>query len=247
MFLAAACGSSSDDDASKAKGPQTYAVNSDANDASLGLPAPEFVLAYYPKALSVHPGDTVSFGLNDSGEPHTVALGTLVALLQDDVRVHQSPRSTGGALGMRASPPRGTPGRPATTLRAYLGDPVVFRTLVPGTNDVHTFFAQGHHFRTEPWSRTSTPVSALHVGISERFDVAVPAAGGDARRPGDYLFGDGRTSKLREGVWGVLRVLGSTSPRSTSRCRCSTAGRARRSCRPRSWLWPVARPSRSSR
>jgi FtsP/CotA-like multicopper oxidase with cupredoxin domain len=131
----------------------------------------------------------------------------LVALLQDDVRVNQTSHSTGGALGMRASPPLGTPGAPGTVLRAYVGDPVVIRTLVPGTNDVHTLFVEGHRFRVEPWSPTSPPVDAVHVGISERFDVVLPAAGGDGRLPGDYVIGDGRPSKLREGVWGVLRVL----------------------------------------
>jgi plastocyanin len=81
LLLAAGCGSSS---GTKAKasptpaGPQTYEVQVDANRADLSLPATEFALAYYPKALTVHPGDTVSFGLNNSGEPHTVALGALV-------------------------------------------------------------------------------------------------------------------------------------------------------------------------
>jgi plastocyanin len=82
MALAAACGSSDDNDTNAnptpSAGPATYAVQVDANRADLNLPATEFALAYYPKALSVHPGDTVSFGLNDSGEPHTVALGSLV-------------------------------------------------------------------------------------------------------------------------------------------------------------------------
>jgi hypothetical protein len=55
-------------------------------------------------------------------------------------------------------------------------------------------------------------VNAVHVGISERFDVVLPAAGGDGHRAGDYVFGDGRSSKLREGVWGLLRVLPHPSP-----------------------------------
>ena len=83
LLLVAACGGSSDNTAKKATpsptaGPQTYLEQVDANRADLALPGTEFALAYYPKALSVHPGDTVSFGLNDSGEPHTVALGALV-------------------------------------------------------------------------------------------------------------------------------------------------------------------------
>jgi len=82
LALAAACGSD-DDNSTNANptpsaGPATYEVQVDANRADLNLPATEFALAYYPKALSVHPGDSVSFGLNDSGEPHTVALGSLI-------------------------------------------------------------------------------------------------------------------------------------------------------------------------
>lgn len=79
VLLAAGCGSDDDKDtASEAKGPKTYEVQVDGNRDDLGLKVPQFMLAYYPKAVSVHPGDSISFGLNDSGEPHTVALGTLV-------------------------------------------------------------------------------------------------------------------------------------------------------------------------
>jgi plastocyanin len=80
LLLVAGCGGSSSPKAnpSPTNGPKTYAVQVDLNKASLNLPATEFGLAYYPKALTVHPGDTVSFGLNNSGEPHTVALGSLI-------------------------------------------------------------------------------------------------------------------------------------------------------------------------
>ncbi len=150
-----------------------------------------------------------------------------VALLQDDNPLSAVRGSTGGSLGLRVEPlatrsdhgpamvysDRGH-GPPETAqVRAYVGDPVVFRTLVPGTNDLHTFHLDGHWFRTERWSRTSPPVSTVHLGISERYDLVVPAAGGPQRRAGDYLFGDGRTSKQQEGVWGLLRVQsGPVSP-----------------------------------
>jgi hypothetical protein len=163
-------------------------------DPATGAPVPTGALADISTSGSV--------GLDEKG-----SFREFVALLQDDVQVHQTGHSTGGALGMRASPPLGQPGPPAAVVKAYVGDPVVFRTLVPSTNDVHTFAVEGHAFRVEPWSPTSPLVGALHVGISERFDVVIPAAGGSGRRAGDFVFGDGRTSKLREGVWGVLRVL----------------------------------------
>jgi plastocyanin len=79
VLTAAACGSS---DSGKKKttgsGPQTYTVETDLNRADLNLPVTEFATAFYPKAVSVHPGDSVSFKLNNSGEPHTAALGSLI-------------------------------------------------------------------------------------------------------------------------------------------------------------------------
>ena len=179
----------------------------------------------------------------------------LVALLQDDIPINQSQQSTGGALGMRAEPlsARGGPvsqvfsdaghGPAQTqTVRAYVGDPVVLRTLVPGTNDVHSLFVDGHWFRREPWSRQSQPTDTVHVGISERYDVVLPAAGGPGGRPGDYLFGDGRTSKLREGAWGVLRVL----PGPTNSSLRPLAGRAPPPSSPLGSVCPSGAPVRTA-
>jgi plastocyanin len=53
---------------------QTFTVSVDAH-------TPEnqsAFLAYYPKAVSAHAGDTITFALADSGEPHTVTFGTIV-------------------------------------------------------------------------------------------------------------------------------------------------------------------------
>lgn len=41
--------------------------------------------AFFPQELSVHPGDTVDFGIKYSGEPHTVALGTQVTTALDKI------------------------------------------------------------------------------------------------------------------------------------------------------------------
>lgn len=93
LVLAAGCGGSSSTGASAttaastpastaasptAAAAATYHVAVDGNKPEAGLPVTESFLAYYPKALSVHPGDTVEFGLADSGEPHSVVLGGLV-------------------------------------------------------------------------------------------------------------------------------------------------------------------------
>lgn len=150
----------------------------------------------------------------------------LLMLLQDDVPLNQAGRSAGGAIGMRAEPldRRGRDparyfssaslGDPETPLlEAYLGDPVVIRTLVGANNDIHSFHLDGHWFRREPFAKGSTPANTVGIGISERFDL-VTTAGGPQKQPGDYLYYNGRTFKMREGSWGLLRVLDGSTPSS---------------------------------
>ena len=147
----------------------------------------------------------------------------LVAFMQDGNRVTKEGPSSGSSLGLRVEPldPRveddpataydsthhGDPETPI--LRARAGDPVLLRALVSAANDVHTIHIDGHAFRVELWSDTSPRVAAAHLGISERLDLVIPSAGGPSRLPGDYLLRNGRASKLREGSWGLLRVLSS--------------------------------------
>ncbi|HVM05814.1 MAG TPA: multicopper oxidase domain-containing protein [Acidimicrobiales bacterium] len=143
----------------------------------------------------------------------------LVLFIQDDNPLSREGRSTGSAYNLRVEPverrgrdparrfssrEHGDPETPV--VQAYLGDPVVFRSLVGANNEMHTLHLDGHWFRTEAASRTSKPTSTAHLGISERLDLVVPAAGGPQRMPGDYLYYSGRTFKLREGSWGLLRV-----------------------------------------
>lgn len=144
----------------------------------------------------------------------------LVMFIQDDNPVTRVGRSSGSSLNLRVEPlasRSGDPsmlfssrahGDPATpVLRAYAGDPLVIRTLVAATNDVHTWHSDGQWFRREAFSLDSQPTTTLHVGISERFDLMIPRAGGSLGLPGDYLYYNGRSFKLREGSWGIIRVL----------------------------------------
>ncbi len=55
---------------------QTYTVLVDGHKKS--DPTAVAFSTYFPKEVAVHPGDTVSFTLADSGEPHTVALGSVI-------------------------------------------------------------------------------------------------------------------------------------------------------------------------
>lgn len=143
----------------------------------------------------------------------------LVMFIQDDNPLTHVGDSSGSSFNLRVEPLAargGDPSRlfssqvhgdPATPLlEAFLGDPLVIRTLVAGTNDVHTWHIDGHWFRAEPWSETSPPISTIHLGISERYDLVIPKAGGPQRLPGDYLYYSGRSFKLREGSWGIIRV-----------------------------------------
>jgi plastocyanin len=59
--------------AQRAAAAQTFTVNVDQTPAK----ANESFLTYFPRAVTVHPGDTVSFHWAGNGEPHTVTLGTL--------------------------------------------------------------------------------------------------------------------------------------------------------------------------
>ena len=141
----------------------------------------------------------------------------LVTYLDDDDPLTSVGRDTGGDLGLRVEPLRRRPDPSApfrdggaapetAAVQAYVGDPVVFRTLVGASNEVHAFHVDGHGVRAEPWSGRSPPVATVPLGISERYDLSVPVAGGVGGQPGDYLFGNGRLGKLDGGSWGVLRV-----------------------------------------
>jgi FtsP/CotA-like multicopper oxidase with cupredoxin domain len=101
------------------------------------------------------------------------------------------------------------PGTPL--LRAYLGDPVVFRLMHVMMNETHTWHLAGHAFRTERYAEHSDFRNAYHVGIAERYDL-VTKAGGPQQMAGDYLHFDGRPSHFSEGSWGIFRVLDKEVP-----------------------------------
>ncbi len=99
----------------------------------------------------------------------------------------------------------GDPGTPL--LRAYLGDPILVRALVGSANEVHTWHVTGHWFPMERYGVTAMPRSTIHLAIGERYDPAIPAAGGPQKMAGDYLYYSGRASHFAEGSWGLFRVF----------------------------------------
>lgn len=56
-----------------ANGPKTLNVVVDHKSPDVA----STLLAYFPNVVTAHPGDTVDFQLQETGEPHTVTLGTL--------------------------------------------------------------------------------------------------------------------------------------------------------------------------
>jgi plastocyanin len=77
-LIAVACGSSSKSDASSTT---TTAPAASGITVQVDGKAPDFnagFLAYFPKSVQAHPGDTLTFQNNYSGEPHTVTLGTAI-------------------------------------------------------------------------------------------------------------------------------------------------------------------------
>ncbi len=97
-------------------------------------------------------------------------------------------------------------------LNTYLGDPIMFRLLTSATEEIHPFHITGHTFRQERFREESPGMTVFGVGISERFNAYIAAAGGAAGQPGDYLYYNGAERHFREGSWGILRVYDTLQP-----------------------------------
>ncbi len=136
--------------------------------------------------------------------------------------------TTGGSLNFRAEPIAArlkenpdasrifsseVHGDPYTPMvRAYLGDTVVFRLLQTMANETMVWTLSGHTFLTERYAGDANRKNSIHVGIAERYDLVVPQAGGPRLQAGDFIHFNGRSSKLSEGAWGILRVLDKEVP-----------------------------------
>ena len=76
VLVVAACGGD-DDDSSSANGSTTTAAEGGAQTVEVQVDASPAdtqlaFTAYFPSEVTVHPGDTVDFQSNFTGEPHTV-------------------------------------------------------------------------------------------------------------------------------------------------------------------------------
>ncbi len=98
-------------------------------------------------------------------------------------------------------------GDPTTPLlRAYVGDPVVIRTIGLAER-AEALRIQGHKFRVERFNADGQFTDTATTGISERFDYVLDGgAGGRSGSPGDYLYYSTRTFAFESGAWGIFRV-----------------------------------------
>ncbi len=180
-----------------------------------------------------HTVNVVTAG-NPPGQPIDVALesGRTVSFqMPPNEKIKMTPmpflnggtHTTGGAINFRAEPfaqrlannpetaqvfSSKVHGDPSTTMvRAYLGDSIVFRLIDVTMNESNVFTVSGHNFLTERYAGDANRKNSIHIGIAERYDLVVPQAGGPRLQPGDYMYYNGRSSKLSEGSWGLIRVL----------------------------------------
>jgi hypothetical protein len=129
----------------------------------------------------------------------------------------------GGTINLRAEPWSLRPGDPAyrfssvthgdpftQEVRAYVGDPVVFRGLGL-VEKVGGIRVTGHRFNIERHTNTSDLRDASFIGISERFDFALEGgAGGPKGYPGDYMYYSTLAKDFESGAWGLMRVYDSS-------------------------------------
>jgi hypothetical protein len=109
----------------------------------------------------------------------------------------------------------GDPQTPIFTAQA--GDKVRFRlmhTFGAGTSQV--FSLHGHAWQRNPYSSSSTQLgnnilsqwlgSRDNHGSTDHADILLSSAGGEGRRPGDYLYSVFVPIQARQGAWGIFRV-----------------------------------------
>ena len=154
----AACGD--DDDGSDSKSSDTTAAAGGAKSITVEVDSssdelPMSALAYFPQAVTVHAGDTVSFHSNDSGEPHTVTFGTIVDeglnafnALPDEIKNSEEP----------PDPSKLPPDQAALVQKAMAIDEKLPSLLPDGPGDANQFSANPCFLDTgEPSTDSACP------------------------------------------------------------------------------------------
>lgn len=130
----------------------------------------------------------------------------------------------------------GVGGDPQTPIfKADIGDRVRFRVTHPfGTGTSQVFSLHGHVWQRNPYTRNSTVMGNNNLsqwigsrdnhGSTDHFDALIDKAGGEFRRPGDYLYTVFQPLQANKGQWGIFRV-GNVSGSSTPVDACKSVSR----------------------
>lgn len=107
-------------------------------------------------------------------------------------------------------------GDPATPVwKAYSGDRVIFRTMMPADKPRNVSLAiHGHLWREQPDDALSREIPIQGgISIGNRFDMELKDG---ASCPGDYLYRSGSFGwDVESGMWGIFRVI-----KQSLRCKC---------------------------
>ncbi len=113
-------------------GSQTFTVNVDGHNPK----ANEAFLAYYPRVVRVHAGDTVVFHMVGNGEPHTVTLGSVPGAAVsafESLTPAQQNNPPASAIAADAAVPQLLPQGPGDAIQSA-ANPCFVQSGGPGTN-----------------------------------------------------------------------------------------------------------------
>lgn len=117
-------------------------------------------------------------------------------------------------------------GDPATpVMKAYSGDRVIFRTIMPADKPRNVGFCiHGHSWKEQPqdpYSRSISLKGAISIGNTFNMELEEKAS-----CPGDYLYRSGSLKwDVESGMWGIFRVL-----KRSVRCKCRNVCRKALGC-----------------
>lgn len=107
-------------------------------------------------------------------------------------------------------------GDPATPVwKAYSGDRVIFRTMMPADKPRNvSFTVHGHLWREQPKDTLSREIPVQGgISVGNRFDMELKEG---ASCPGDYLYRSGSFRwDVESGMWGIFRVM-----KRSIKCKC---------------------------
>jgi plastocyanin len=179
VLVFAACGDDDDDSGGASggsttteasDGAQTVDVQVDADTSGTQLA----FTSYFPNELTLHPGDTINFDSNFTGEPHTVTFGTLV----DQGLAKIDPNAEDEPAELKKIPPL-LPDGPGDAIQAA-AQPCFLATDDPPASDACTADQQ----EQPDFDGTQTYYNSGFLGDGDTFGVTLA----DDIEPGTYSF-----------------------------------------------------------